>query len=179
MERFCDLKEEITAFLLRSKLKRAETYLTQILDDNFIADVCFLCDIFRHLNDLNMRLQGRDKTVIDLVKQMDVMSFAQNPFTAATHQDLSTKANNGPARFWCNVNVHQFPIIKKVAVRLLSMFGSTYTCESSFSHMNMIKNSYRCSLTDSTLNHCLRIALTSYEPNIHALVQNKRCHFSH
>lgn len=270
LERFCDLREEITAFLRSSKLKRAATYLTQILDDNFMADVYFLCDIFRHLNDLNVGLQGRDKTVIDLVEQMgafqvkldifttdlstgrmlhfptlrkcissplqitdvmagfmtrlkenftsrldrlvlptDVMSFAKNPFTAATHQDLSTRAkevvpsidegkfilelvdmqssramahelhSNGPARFWCNVNVHQFPNIKKVAVHLLSMFGSTYTCESSFSHMNMIKNSSRCSLTDSTLHHCLRIALTSYEPNIRALVQNKRCHFSH
>uniref|UniRef100_A0A8C5N8A0 DUF4371 domain-containing protein n=1 Tax=Gouania willdenowi TaxID=441366 RepID=A0A8C5N8A0_GOUWI len=250
LERFCDLKEEITAFLLRSKLKRAETYLTQILDDNFMADVCFLCDIFRHLNhtcqvlDLKIReifwrplRMGAFQVNLDifttdlgtgrmlhfptlrkcisstlqitdvmtgfiarlkenftsrldrLVLPTDVMSFAKNPFTAATHQDLSTKAkqvvpsidegkfilelvdmqssqamahSNGPARF-CP----------------LAQYGSSYTCESSFSHMNMIKNSSRCSLTDSTLNHCLRIALTSFEPNIHALVQNKRCHFSY
>ncbi|KAK0135906.1 EPM2A-interacting protein 1 [Merluccius polli] len=77
-------------------------------------------------------------------------------------------------KFWADVNVHQFPNVKKVAVIVLSMFGSTYTCESSFSHMNSIKISYCCSLTDNTLHQCLRIALTSYEPKVTALVQNKK-----
>lgn len=44
--------------------------MKHILDDNFMADVCFLRDIFKHLNDLNVRLQGRDKDVTDLVEQM-------------------------------------------------------------------------------------------------------------
>ncbi|RXN24189.1 tripartite motif-containing 35-like protein [Labeo rohita] len=39
-------------------------------------------------------------------------------------QELST---NGPAMFWTDVNAHQFPNIKKVAIVMLSMFGSTYT----------------------------------------------------
>ncbi len=86
---------------------------------------------------------------------------------------------NGPTMFWTDVNVHQFPNIKKVAIVMLSMFGSTYTCESSFSHMNSIKSNYRCSLTDCTLHQCLRIALTTYEPKVTALVQNKKCYFSH
>lgn len=38
-------------------------------------------------------------------------------------QELRTK---GPAQFWSDVNVHQFPNIKKAAVMVLSMFGSTY-----------------------------------------------------
>ena len=270
LERFCDLREEITTFLHNSKRKKAETHLNRILDDNFMVDVWFLSDIFKHLNDLNVGLQGRDKTVIDLVEQMrafqikldiftndlttgrmlhfptlrkcisspaqitdvmrdftarlkenfagrldglvlptEVMGFARNPFTVATEGDLSARAKevvpsidegrfilelvdmqssitmpqelrtNGPAQFWSDVNVHQFPNVKKVAIHVLSMFGSTYTCESSFSHMNAIKSSSRCSLTNSTLHQCLRIAVTSYEPNITALVQNKKCHFSH
>uniref|UniRef100_A0A3Q4GBG0 HAT C-terminal dimerisation domain-containing protein n=1 Tax=Neolamprologus brichardi TaxID=32507 RepID=A0A3Q4GBG0_NEOBR len=237
LERFCDLKEEITAFLCNSS-------------------VCFLTDIFKHMNDLNVGLQGRGKTVIELVEQMrafqvklnlfetdlstgrllhfptlrkcissstqvtdvmtdfivrlkenfsgrldglalptEVMSFARDPFmvpstdegkfilelvdmqsSLAMAQDLRT---NGPAKFWTDVNTHQFPNVKKVAVIILSMFGSTYTCESSFSHMNSIKSSSRCSLTDNTLYHCLRIALTSYEPTVAAIVQKKKSHFSH
>lgn len=35
-----------------------------------MVDVCFLSDIFKHLNDLNIGLQGRDKTVIDLLEQI-------------------------------------------------------------------------------------------------------------
>ncbi len=241
-----------------------------VLCDNFMADACFLSDIFKHLNYLNLALQGRDKTVIDLVEQMrafpvkldlfatdlstgrmlhfptlrkyisspaqitDVMTdfiarlkmnfagrldglvlpsevavFVRDPFTVALEGDLSARAKqvvpsidegkftlelvdmqssvtmaqelctNGPTMFWTDVNVHQFPNIKKVAIVMLSMFGSTYTCESSFSHMNSIKSNYRCSLTDCTLHQCLRIALTTYEPKVTALVQNKKFHFSH
>lgn len=134
----------------------------------------------------------------------EVMSFARDPFSVSTEGDLSIRAKevvpstdegkfilelvdmqsslamaqdlrtNGPAKFWTDVNTHQFPNVKKVAVVILSMFGSTYTCESSFSHMNSIKSSSRCSLTDNTLHHCLRIALTTYEPTVAAIVQNKK-----
>ena len=139
----------------------------------------------------------------------EVMCFARDLFTVAIEGALSAKAKevavpidegkfilelvdmrssltmaqelrtNGPARFWADVNPHHFPNDKRAAVHVLSMFGSTYTCESSFSHMNSIKSSSRCSLSDSTLHECLRIALTSYETRITALIQNKRCHFSH
>ena len=243
LERFCDLRGEITAFLGSSKHKKSETHLNRMLDDNFIGDVCFLSDIFKHLNDLNVGLQGRDKTVIELVEQMrafqvkldlfgtdlstgrmlhfptlckcissparimsimsimtdfvaklkenfadrldglalptEVMCFARDPFTVAIEGALSAKAKelavpidegkfilelvdmrssltmaqelrtNGPARFWTNVRPHQFPNVKRVAVLVLSMFGSTYTCESSFSHINLKKSSL-CSLSDST-----------------------------
>ena len=270
LERFCDLRGEITAFLGSSKHKKSETHLNRMLDDNFIGDVCFLSDIFKHLNDLNVGLQGRDKTVIELVEQMrafqvkldlfgtdlstgrmlhfptlckcissparitavmtdfvarlkenfadrldglalptEVMCFARDPFTVAIEGALSAKAKelavpidegkfilelvdmrssltmaqelrtNGPARFWADVNPHHFPNDKRAAVHVLSMFGSTYTCESCFSHINSIKSGSRCSLSDSTLHECLRIALTSYEPRITALIQNKICHFSH
>jgi len=54
LERFCILREEITTFLLSSKQKMAETHLNRILDANFMAHVCFLSNIFKHLNDLNL-----------------------------------------------------------------------------------------------------------------------------
>uniref|UniRef100_A0A8C1IF79 HAT C-terminal dimerisation domain-containing protein n=1 Tax=Cyprinus carpio TaxID=7962 RepID=A0A8C1IF79_CYPCA len=246
LERFCGLKEEIITFLRNSKQKKGRNALD---------------DIFKHLNDLNLALQGRDKTAIDLVEQMctfpvkldlfatdlsigrmlhfppprkcisspaqitDVMTdfiarlkmnfagrldglvlptevaiFVRDPFTVAIEGDLSARAKqvvpsidkgkfslklvdmrssvtmaqelctNGPAMFWTDVNVHQFPNIKKVAIVMLSMFGST--CESSFSHMNSIISNSRCSLTDRTLHQCLRIALTSYEPKVTSRCQS-------
>ncbi|KAJ7986678.1 hypothetical protein DPEC_G00342390 [Dallia pectoralis] len=225
LERFCGLREEIITFLRSSKQKKAETHLSRILDHNFLADACFLSDIFKHLNDLNLGLQGRDKTVIDLVGQMpafqvkldlfatdlstgrmlhfptlrkcisspaqitDVMSdfipslknnfagrldglvlptevaiFARDPFTGAIEGDLIARAKevvpsidegeftlelvdmqssvtiaqelctNGPAMFWTDVNVHQFPNIKKAAIVMLSMFGSTYRGDPTSKH---------------------------------------------
>lgn len=52
------------------KQKKAERHLKHILDNNIMADVWFLSDIFKHLNDPNDGLQGRDKTVTDLLEQM-------------------------------------------------------------------------------------------------------------
>ena len=86
LERFCDLRGEITAFLGSSKHKKAETHLNRMLDDNFIGDVSFLSDIFKHLNDLNVGLQGRDKTVIELVEQMCAFQVKLDLFGT----DLST-----------------------------------------------------------------------------------------
>ncbi len=142
-----------------------------------------------------------------LVDWMDLLwtCFARDPFGVATERDLSTRAKevvsstdkgkfilklltslsmaqelrtSRPAKFWIDIKVHQFPNVKKVAIVILSMFESTYTCESSFSHINSIKRSSRCSLTASALHQCLQIALTSFEPKITAFVQNKKCHFS-
>ncbi len=86
LERFCGLREEIITFLRSSKHKKAETHLSRILDNNFMADACFLSDIFKHLNDLNLALQGRDKTVIDLVEQMRAFPVKLDLFAT----DLST-----------------------------------------------------------------------------------------
>uniref|UniRef100_A0A3B4ZF37 HAT C-terminal dimerisation domain-containing protein n=1 Tax=Stegastes partitus TaxID=144197 RepID=A0A3B4ZF37_9TELE len=265
------LQHRLFLFLHDSEQKKAEAHLNRIMDADFMADVCFLSDLFTHLNRLNLGLQGREKTIIDLVEQTrafqaklelfaadlssgrmlhfptvhkcitptapvtaamtdlvaklkdnfasrldglslptEVKRFTKDPFSAlATDDNLSTCAKqvvpsidevqfilelvdmqsslslpkelrtNGAIQFWSDINVHQFPNLKKIAVTVLSMFGSTYVCESNFSHMNAIKSNLRCSMTDSTLHHCLRIALTSYEPNVTAIVQNKTCHFSH
>ena len=88
LELFCDLRGEIKAFLRSSssKQKKAETHLNRKLDENFIGDVCFLSDIFKHLNDLNLGLQGRDKTVIELVEQMRAFQVKLDLFGT----DLST-----------------------------------------------------------------------------------------
>lgn len=46
-----------------------------------------------------------------------------------------------PATFWLQtVSESLFPGLTKVALHTLTMFGSTYSCESAFSTMNMIKS---------------------------------------
>lgn len=72
LEPFCDLREEIRTFIRTNskQKKKVETHLNRILDDNFMTHVCFLTCIFKHLNDLNVGLQGRHKTVTEPVEQM-------------------------------------------------------------------------------------------------------------
>ena len=73
--------------------------------------------------------------------------------------------NVGSEQFWVDLDEKTFPNSKKVSFFFLTMFGSTYVCESSFSHMNAIKSGSRTSFLDSTLDHCLRIAMTTFEPD--------------
>lgn len=275
LKRVCDLRKEIITFLRESKQKKANTFLSLMLDDGFVSNMCFLSDIFHHLNQLNLGLQGRNKTVVDIVESLtafqmkldlfssdltdrmlqfptlcnfiksstsevkpkvtqlmtdfidklrgnfaerfddfdmprELMHFVSNPFAnvAAISKKgqeflASLEIDEGPlqleiidmqassvlkqalenesiTKFWTKcIHVTKFPNIKKLAISVLTMFGSTYTCESSFSHMNAIKTSNRASLTNEHLHHCLRVALTSYEPSFSAIVQSKKCNLSH
>ena|SRR6218665_121228 len=79
-----------------------------------------------------------------------------------------------------SIQKEQFPNATKVAVFILTMFGSTYTYESSFSlNMNAIKTNTRSALSNDRLQDCMRIALTSYKPNFIRVAQKRKCHFSH
>lgn len=268
LKRFCELREEIVVFLRSSKLKKAGKFLSLVENDEFNAIVCFLSDIFHHLNQLNMELQGRDKTVAELVEKLhafqrklslfsadfclgkmlhfptlrksglqitklmsgfidslksnfatrfdnfsissEVMRFVKDPFCVNVETDFALRGKElvssldegslqlelidiqssddlrqslqqaGFEKFWTHeVSQDKFPQSRGLALFLLTMFGSTYTCESSFSHMNAIKTHNRISLTDQHLHHCLRIALTTYTPDFTALAKSKKCHFSH
>uniref|UniRef100_A0A8P4G4I4 Uncharacterized protein n=1 Tax=Dicentrarchus labrax TaxID=13489 RepID=A0A8P4G4I4_DICLA len=270
----CELREEILVFLRSSKLKKAGKFLSLMENDEFNAAVCFLSNIFHHLNQLNMEFQGRDKTVAELVEKRhafqrklslfsadlcpgkmlhfptlrksglqiievmsgfidslknnfatrfedfsissEVMRFVKDPFWVNVEADfllrgkelvssldkgsLQLELNDiqssdnlrqslqqaGFEKFWTHVvSREKFPHSRGLALFLLTMFGSTYTCdeyrlilsdiptcESSFSHMNAIKTHNRKSLTDQHLQHCLRIALTTYTPDFSALMAN-------
>ena len=273
LDRFCELRQEIVSFLRTCKHKRAANLLEGMLDERFMAEVYFLCDIFGHMNTLNLELQGRGKSIADLVERLcafktklsifktdlitkkllhfpqlrafmstsprgeitpvmtdcmtkltenfterfqgfsipiEVLQFARDPFSIKPDADFCVKVkevlscidegtfqmelvdvqscfalkqhlqSEGVADFWCNhVSQYQYPTIRNVASLILTMFGSTYTCESSFSHMNAIKTMGRCSMSNQKLHECLRIGLTTYEPNYAEIAKSRQCNFSH
>ena len=47
------LKSEIITFLESSSNKKSSEFKDLLLDNNFMANVNFLCNIFTHLNNLN------------------------------------------------------------------------------------------------------------------------------
>ena len=82
--------------------------------------------------------------------------------------------------FWTKmVTAAKYPLLHKLAVNVLTMFGSTYRCESAFSTMNIVKNKYRTRLTNEHLHQCLRLAITPFVPNFKVLATSSKCHFSH
>lgn len=69
--------------------------------------------------------------------------------------------------------------VKKLAFGVLTIFGSTYSCEQAFSCMNIIKSKVRSQLTNENLESCLKLKTTSYEPNLSKLsktMQRQRSH---
>ena len=69
--------------------------------------------------------------------------------------------------------------MKKLALSLLTMFGSTYTCEQLFSSMNFIKSTLRNRLGTDINAACIQLKSTNYNPRIDSLAGNMQQQISH
>lgn len=69
--------------------------------------------------------------------------------------------------------------LQRVSIAVLTMFGSTYACEQSFSHLKNIKTNLRSRLTDGSLNACMKLNLTTYQPDYKAISKTMQLQKSH
>jgi hypothetical protein len=60
-------------------------------------------------------------------------------------------------QFYKCLSDSKFPNIKRLATKILTVFGSTYICEQTFSRMKLIKSKFGTRMTNDYLHHCLRI----------------------
>uniref|UniRef100_A0A8C5I7P3 Uncharacterized protein n=1 Tax=Gouania willdenowi TaxID=441366 RepID=A0A8C5I7P3_GOUWI len=72
-----------------------------------------------------------------------------------------------------------YDALKRVSIAVLTMFGSTYSCEQSFSHLKNIKSNLRSRLTDESLNACMKLNLTKYQPDYKAISKSMQHQKSH
>ncbi|KAM4585719.1 general transcription factor II-I repeat domain-containing protein 2A [Fundulus diaphanus] len=77
-----------------------------------------------------------------------------------------------------NVLPVTYHTLQRVSIAVLTMFGSTYACEQSFSHLN-IKSNLRSRLTDENLNACMKLNLTKYQPDYKAISKSMQHQKSH
>ena len=93
LKRFFDLLEEIDSFM---KIKNSE--VPELTNSNFISNLAFLTDVTDHLNDLNIKLQGKDQIITQMYDH--VKSFKVK------------------LRLWnkqiCNGNFIHFPALKSL-----------------------------------------------------------------
>ena len=66
LERFILLKNEIIEFL-----DSEGKHFPEIKNENWCYDLFFFCDISKHLNDLNLKLQGKDKLIFELIENVN------------------------------------------------------------------------------------------------------------
>jgi len=74
---------------------------------------------------------------------------------------------------------NSFASMKKLALSLLTMFGSTYTCEQLFSLMNYIKSTVGNRLGTDLSEACVQLRSTSYSPRIDSLANKMQQQISH
>ena len=89
-------------------------------------------------------------------------------------QFLLSKKQEKPENFWKFVSQERFLILKNAALRLFSMFGSTYMCKCAFSAMNSIKMKNRNQLGNNTfsLQDCLCMATTNISVDTNTIVRD-------
>ncbi|KAK7938377.1 hypothetical protein WMY93_001703 [Mugilogobius chulae] len=67
LERFWKIRNDIKDFLAQQKSPKAQVFLDFLEEESNLDTLAFLVDITGHLNDLNLKLQGKDNSVCDLV----------------------------------------------------------------------------------------------------------------
>ena len=76
---------------------------------------------------------------------------------------LQAELKTGVYHFWNMVSDTDYAALKKCVQEVMSFFVSTYTCESTFSTMNIVKRKQRNRLTSAHLDCLTRIAVTNYK----------------
>ncbi|XP_077573515.1 general transcription factor II-I repeat domain-containing protein 2-like [Stigmatopora nigra] len=254
LQRVWELKEEIISFL--ELIGKSEEF-PELRDVNWLCDFAFSVDIFSHMNELNVKLQGKDQFVHNMYtnvqafksklilfsRQMSNKSFShfptlatlkeatrnikkycktlddlhrefcrrfsdfekiekslllvscplsQDPETAPLElqlelidlqSDSTSKEKFNSSKlddFYASLNEAMFPNLRRMAQKMLVLFGSTYVCEQTFSIMNINKARHRSKLTDQHLRSILRLSTTKLTPNFDALAKKgDQQHCSH
>ena len=92
---------------------------------------------------------------------------------------LKPASRKGTIEFWKSVPMKKYPNVKRAALKILAMFGSTYICEAVFSTLKLVKSKHRSVLTNTHVKELLRLATTEYKPDLKRIVQDRECQKSH
>lgn len=109
----------------------------------------------------------------DVDAQMELIELQCNEQLKMRHREVKL------IEFYKGLDAEKFPKIIDHAMKMASLFGTTYICEQTFSLMKLNKNRLRTRLTDEHLQDVLRLATSSFNPDINKLVSKKTCHNSH
>ncbi|XP_025415530.1 SCAN domain-containing protein 3-like [Sipha flava] len=125
-----ELRDEARIFLL----ERNNTLSEHFLDEQWLAILGYLADIFEKLNCLNLSLQGRN------------LKISEELIDLSSDENLRIRfQENTCDTFWISIK-SEYPELSKQTISILLSFASTYLCETAFSTLTIIKNKYRSRL---------------------------------
>ncbi|KAK3568677.1 hypothetical protein QTP86_012873 [Hemibagrus guttatus] len=99
--------------------------------------------------------------------QLELIELQCDAEYRSRHQQLPL------VNFYRQLDEGRFQEIRTFAKKMLSLFGSTYLCEKTFSVMNITKSCVRTRLSDSHLRDVLRIKATFLEPELDYILQSR------
>ncbi|XP_033606232.1 general transcription factor II-I repeat domain-containing protein 2B isoform X1 [Cryptotermes secundus] len=87
---------------------------------------------------------------------------------------------NNLTEFYKCLPSDEYGELRSYARGLISVFGSTYLCEKTFSKMKYVKSQYRSALTDEHLQSIMMIGSTIFDPQFEKMLSKKtQFHSSH
>ena len=105
LERFWSIREEIKTFMAQLKSQKAMQFLLFLQNTEKMDHVAFLVDITSHLNQLNLKLQGKDHSACDLMTdvhafQRKLKLFKEDLLADCTHYPAVKEQVRGD-KSWC------------------------------------------------------------------------------
>ena len=82
-------------------------------------------------------------------------------------------------KFYACLPISTFPNVRRLVAGMITVFGSTYTCEQTISRMKLIKSKFRARLSDEHLHQCLRLSVANLDMDISALAAKMQAQSSH
>ena len=88
---------------------------------------------------------------------------------------LKPALREGTISLWKSVPMEKYPNFKWAALKIQSIFGSTYISKSVFSTLKYVKSKHQSALTDTRVKKLLRVATTEYKADLKKIAQYKKC----
>uniref|UniRef100_A0A3Q3AU70 HAT C-terminal dimerisation domain-containing protein n=1 Tax=Kryptolebias marmoratus TaxID=37003 RepID=A0A3Q3AU70_KRYMA len=198
LSRFAACMSEIQTFF---KMKNVE--YPELANTEWLLKFFYLVDMTEHLNQLNVKMQGVGNTYpfnkrclhlktswnssLWILKQVtlneDLERLArQQAELVSEHKWTEMKklqhADQLIVKTWNALPV-TYRTLQRVSIAVLTMFGSRYACEQSFSHLKNIKTNLRSHLPDGSLNAFMKLNLTTYQPDYKAISKTMQRQKSH
>ncbi|GFX18108.1 uncharacterized protein TNCV_1577871 [Trichonephila clavipes] len=130
------------------------------------------------IEELEMQLIDFQSSSIWIQKYIETRKKLELIEAERLTSNISKNTSNEILETWNSIP-DPFNCLKKLAYAILTIFSSTYACESLFSEINNIKDSLRNRLTDYSNSACILLKVTSYNLDISVichLIYNSRNH---
>ena len=85
------------------------------------------------------------------------------------NSEIRGHRGTGLLEFYGALDIGSYPMLRTQALKLMSLFGSTYICEQSFPVMNHNEPHLRSQILGSNIANVLRLAETNIEPQMEKL----------